>query len=92
MGIYALILMAVVGAEPAKVEVQTLAGETLAGELVEFASDHVTVKSDDKPVTLPIDKITGLSPKGDKASRSAEPNVWVDLVYGSSLAGLDYQA
>lgn len=88
---YALFLISLLGSATANVEVQMLSGETVVGSLVEFNSDQAAIESDGQRVSVPTEKMTGLSPLGEKGKRTWEPDVSVELADGTSLVGLDYR-
>lgn len=88
---YPLLLITLLGSTPANVEVQMLSGDSIVGTLVEFTSDQVAVEREGQRIVVPTDKMTGLSPAGEKGKRTWEPDVWVDLADGTTLIGQDYR-
>lgn len=86
-----LVIGLLTAGQPA-VEVQTLGGDVVTGPLVELGAERVTVQTADGPVTLKTETLLGLSPVDSPADANVQPGVWVELVDGSSLVGMDYSA
>ena len=86
---WTLLLATVLGAAPPPVEVQTVSGDAISGSLVELNDQKVTLQTAAGQVSLEIDKLAGISPKG-AGPPAQQPAVWVELVDGSLLVGQDY--
>ena len=86
---WTLLLATVLGAAPETVEVQTVGGDAISGSLVELNDQKVTLQTAAGQVSLEIDKVAAVSPKGN-GPPAQQAAVWVKLVDGSLLVGQDY--
>jgi len=89
---FTLLLAGILIAAPAEVEVRTLDGPVITGSIVELDAGRLTVKTADGNVSLELGGLTGLLPKSEPVQPGPKPGVWVDLVDGSALVGIDYTA
>jgi hypothetical protein len=72
-----------------EVSVQTLGGETIAGELVSLADEGLELVAADGPRQLPLAELLSLAPTKSPDAVDARPGVWVKLVDGSLLLCAD---
>jgi hypothetical protein len=73
-------------------DVQLLDGSRVSGSLVRWDSAQLVVQTSTGPATLDTAKLAALVPQSPPADSLPKPAVWVDLVDGSQLAGLEYTA
>jgi len=86
-----LLAIALTAAAP-QVEVQTLDGRTLSGSLVELDSQRLTLETPGGRVPLPSGELLLLVFKEPPVSLDQPPQVWAELVDGSSLVGTEFTA
>lgn len=79
-------------ARAARVEVETLGGETVAGELVEWTAEAVALETDKGPRKIARAELLMLRPTGEAEAAPAEPSVWIDLAGGGHLEATSYTA
>lgn len=72
------------------VEVRTLDGRTVAGELTALDAAALTLTTFEGEAKLPVESLLTLSPKDPPKSPEEPPAVRVELVDGSSLAAAEY--
>ena len=86
---WTLLLVTVLAAAPPEVEVQIFGGDAIRGSIVELNDEKVTLQTAAGQVSLEIDKLAAISPKGNGPA-AQQPAVWVELVDGSLLVGQQY--
>ncbi len=82
-------LSLLVTAPPAPVEIRTLAGETIAAQLVELEPDKLTIEVNGQPRPLPLAQLQQVT-FDNKPRAAATPKIWVELRDGSVLAADEY--
>ena len=75
-------------AEPA-VEVKTLDGRTLAGELTELSAEQAVVRGE-SPTTLKVNEVLSIAPQTPPEKIDHHPAVWLELTDGSRLTGQEF--
>ena len=71
-------------------DVQLLDGSKVSGSLVQWDAAQLVVETSTGRTTLQTGKLASVTPHSPPADSAAKPAVWVDLVDGSQLAGLEY--
>jgi len=89
---WTLLLISILPSTQPAVEVQTLDGRVIAGSIIEFNADRITVDTAGGPVSLEIERLAALSAASTQDRSSRQPGVWVELADGSSLVGAGYTA
>lgn len=74
-----------------EVELETLAGETYAGQLVELDDERALLATDDGEQSLSLADVLHLVPRS-ASSHKADPSVWVELIDGSTVVCTEYEA
>jgi hypothetical protein len=88
--IVGLLLIASAGALRAvEVEVETLDGATVAGELTAWSADAVTLRADGAAKEIPRSQLLAVAPQGSP-TEAATPTVWLQLADGSTLQAKAY--
>jgi len=72
------------------VEVRTVDGRTLAGNLVKLDDAELTVATTGAGTTLAVDALLSLSPKDAPEAPGQDPAARIELTDGSSLAAAEY--
>jgi len=83
-----LIAASLLSAAP-EVQVQTLAGQTTAGSVIELNDERVVVQAADGPHSFTTKQLLAIASPGQGA-QAAKPSVWVELVDQSRLAAIEY--
>jgi hypothetical protein len=86
---FILLYTILLSAPPAPVEVQTLAGESIVGQLVELKQDSVTIASDEKRREIPRAELSKVIFKS-KSEPASAPKAWVELIDGSMLPATSF--
>ncbi len=73
-------------------QVETSDGRTLAGQIVAWDADRVTIQTADGPAELPTKTLLRFSGKKDPDDSLPEPAVWIRLTDGSTLTAREYVA
>jgi hypothetical protein len=88
----AITVSAVATAAAPQVEIETLDGRTLIGSLAELDSQRAAVETAGGRVSVGTGELLQLSLKDPPVVPSQAPQVWVELVDGSSLIGVEFVA
>ncbi len=75
---------------PPTFQVETADGRTLAGEIVAWDADQVTIQTTDGPVELATKTLLRLSSPKEPDDSLPEPEVWIRLIDGSTLTAREY--
>ncbi|MGA2030854.1 MAG: NPCBM/NEW2 domain-containing protein [Thermoguttaceae bacterium] len=89
MSIYAILLAAALGSAP-QIQVQPLGGQPLSGQLLQLDGRQLTLGTPDGPRQLDMDKLAGISHAVEAAVSRQQPDVWIELVDGSTIAAATY--
>ncbi len=84
--------LAALSAQAAQVEVETLDGQTVVGELSGWTADSLTLQAADGEQTIARDQLLALRPASPSEQEAAPPQVWVELIDGSELAAASFSA
>ena len=88
-----LIATSLLAAAP-EIQVQTLAGQTTAGSLVELNDERLVVQAADGPRTFATKQLLAVTSPGRAPQAqpvaAAKPLVWVELIDQSQLAAVEY--
>ncbi len=87
---YTFLLAITLTAAAPQVEVQTLDGRTLVGSLAQLDTQRLTVETPDGVVSLSTGELLLLLLKDPSVSADRAPEVWVELVDGSALVGVEF--
>ena len=86
-----LLLLAAAAPEP-KFQVRTTAGESFAGALAEFSAQQIALKTEAARTVVATDSLVSLAPESPPAAPAEKPSVWIELVDGSSLVAVSFEA
>lgn len=86
----ALLFAIVLTAAAPEMEIQTLDGQRLAGELTELTSTRLTIEGPGGCMSLNTDNLLTVGPKSKPAAVEQTPGAWIELVDGSALAAREY--
>ena len=84
-----LLAVVLLSAGPA-FDAHTLDGETVSGELVSLDSKGLILQTGDGPSTLTMKQLLGLSPETKPQKLDTKPNLWIDLLDGSTIGAKQY--
>ncbi len=70
-------------------QIKTLDGRTVTGELTELSAEQVVVQGE-SPVTLKVSDLLSISPQTAAEKIEDRPWVWVELIDGSRLTGQEF--
>ena len=90
----ALVLTAALAlpAAAARIEVETLAGETVTGELVEWSDEAVVLTTDEGMQSIARTKLLAIRPEASDQAAAKQPAVWIELADGSRLEAEQFTA
>jgi hypothetical protein len=90
----ALLLLASLApaARAARVEVETLGGETVTGELTAWTAETIALETNAGPRKIARAQLLALRPTTEAEAEPAAPSVWIDLVGGGRLEATGYTA
>lgn len=71
-------------------QLQTIDGQTYYGELTGLDARGVAFQTPQKKLTIPLGQLSDVSRVTKPQPPAARPEVWIELVDGSQLAGLRY--
>ena len=87
---WTLILTGMLLTTTPEVEVQTLAGRTVAGALVQVDEKQITVRTADGRRSLPVAELMSLAPTAPPRASGEDRDAWVELVDDSWIVGREY--
>lgn len=89
MSLLSLVLLASSAAAATEVDVRTLSGQAMGGTLKELSTERVVLATMSGEQALATKDLLGVSIR-QGTKELARPQVWVDLVDGGRLVGLEY--
>jgi len=89
---WSLLVVSLLTAAGPDFRVQTLGGDPVLGPIVDLSADRITIQTDDGPVSLKTDEIARIFSAAEPGPTAVSPRVWVELVDGSRLVGVDYSS
>lgn len=83
------VLLMAMGAD-AGFQLETTDGQTYYGELVGLDAKGVTFQTPDKRLTVPLAKLSDVSPVAKPSAPDTKPTAWIELTDGSQLVAAQY--